>query len=360
MTDAQTIRDAFLHQAAACRALGSPFTALLCETLGRDLDRTTRFGRRILDWQGISGPQGDALALRAVAALSRLAASGDAPDLAALFPAPPAAALRLAGTLAATLPAFDERLAADLDRIPQTNEVGRSAVLLGAALTLARDLRMPLDLYEIGAAAGLNLLFDHHVYDLGIGAWGHHEAPLALACDWRGASPSLDVPLEIGVRRGCDRAPIDPRDPAARAEQLAWIWADQPQRRARTAAALDLSARLGPEIERADAADWIEARLAEPFAAGRVRTVFHTVVRQYLPETTRRRIDDALAAAGGRATAERPLAHIAMEADETRGSAALTLTVWPGGTPRELGRADFHGRNVAWRGSATRFAQQGA
>lgn len=359
MTGSDAIRASFLAQAASCRDLGSPFMGLLCDTLARDLDRTTRFGRRILDWSGDPGPRGDALALRACGALHRLTRSGAAPDLAGLFPAPPAAATRLAGTLAAVLPAFDDRLAADLDRVPQTNEIGRSAVLLGAALMLADTYRRPIELLEIGAAAGLNLLFDHHAYDLGIGAWGPHDAVLALACDWRGASPPLAAPLEIASRAGCDRAPVDARDPSAREDQLSWIWADQRARLERTATALELAARLGPTIERADAADWLEARLAAPAEPGRLRLVFHTVVRQYLPEATRRRLDAALAAAGARADAETPLAHLSMEADATPGAAAVVLTTWPGGEAREIGRADFHGRRVAWRATAGRFVAEG-
>jgi hypothetical protein len=37
-----------------------------------------------------------------------------------------------------------------------------------------------------------------------------------------------------------------------------------------------------------------------------------------------------------------------MEADATPGSAALTVTLWPGGETRELARVDFHGRAVDW------------
>jgi hypothetical protein len=359
MTGSDSIRESFAAQADACRDLGSPFTAMLCEILARDLDRTTAFGRRILGWPGEPGPRGDALALRACGALARLAASGDAPDLAALFPAPPAAADRLAGVLAATLPRFDARLAADLDRVPQTNEIGRSAVLLGAALILAEEVGLPLELYELGAAAGLNLHFDRHAYDLGVGAWGDSRATIAIPSDWRGATPSLATPIEIAARAGCDLAPIDPRDPAARDAQLSWIWADQTERRRRTAAALDVAARHGITVERADAADWLEARLGERPRPGRLRLVYHTVVTQYLPEESRRRIDAALARAGAAASTVTPLAHLSMEADAIPGSAAVRLTVWPHGASREIARADFHGRHVAWNGARSQFAAEG-
>ncbi len=355
MPRSDSVRASFHDQAAACRDLGSPFTAMLCDILASDLDRTTEFGRRILEWPGPPGSRGDAVALRACGALHRLARSGDAPDLAAHFPAPAARRTGLAGAIADALPRFDVRLAGDLDRVPQTNETGRSAILLGAVLTLVGEVGMPVDLLEIGAAAGLNLHFDRHVYHLGTGAWGDHRAEIAITSDWRGAIPPLGAPLVVVGRAGCDHAPVDPADPAAREDLLSWIWADQTDRLARATAALDLAARHGPTIERADAADWLERRLAEPPLPGVVRLVFHTVVRQYLPEATCARIDATLAEAGGRATPSTPLAHLAVEADGTPGSAAVMLTVWPGGRPREIGRADFHGRHVGWRGTPSRF-----
>lgn len=355
MTRTESIRAAFHDQARRCRSMGSPFTARLCEFLADGLDDTTAFGRRILGWPGDPAPHGDALALRACGALHRLARSGDDAGLAALYAEPSEAGERLAPVVVSALARFDERLAADLDRVPQTSEIGRSAVLLGAALTLTEDLGKPIELLEIGAAAGLNLHFDRHLYDLGVGAWGERGAPIAVACDWRGAIPPLGAPLTVVARAGCDHAPVDPADPVAREDMLSWIWPDQSERLRRTAAAFDLAARHGPTIDRADAADWLEERLAEPPLPGVVRLVFHTVVRRYLTPETRDRIDLALEAAGRRATAAAPLAHLAMEADDTPDSAAVRLTVWPDGDVREIGRADFHGRHVAWRGQRSRF-----
>jgi hypothetical protein len=46
-------------------------------------------------------------------------------------------------------------------------------------------------------------------------------------------------------------------------------------------------------VEQADAADWTEARLAEPPVEGVARIFFHTIVWQYLPKETKDRITDA-------------------------------------------------------------------
>jgi hypothetical protein len=78
------VRQAFREQAEWCRKLGSPFTAMLCDTLAVCLAPTTRFARRILGWQG--HPQRDALALRAAGALHDLARSGMALGLSSVYP----------------------------------------------------------------------------------------------------------------------------------------------------------------------------------------------------------------------------------------------------------------------------------
>ena len=150
-----------------------------------------------------------------------------------------------------------------LARPPQTNEVGRSAVLLGGFLTVAAETGLPLRLLEIGASAGLNLIWDAYAYDLADAAWGPPAAPLRLRPDWQGALPPL-IPAAIRGRRGCDRAPLDPSDAGDRLRLRAYVWADQVDRRHRLEVALDLVAESGLRVERADAAEWAEARLREP------------------------------------------------------------------------------------------------
>ncbi|TBW40742.1 DUF2332 family protein [Siculibacillus lacustris] len=347
MTESAAIVEALHNQARMCRDLGSPFTARLCDILARDLDRTTAFGRRILTWTG--DPRRDALALRACGALNALAHSGDAAELAAVWPPERVDDHRLAGVIADILPRFDLRLTEGLASPPQTNEVGRSAVLLGGALVVAAETGLPLELFEIGASAGLNLLFDRHRYDLGVGTWGPAASAVRIACDWRGTPPPLDAPLAVIARAGCDLMPIDPGDPHDRRRLLAYIWADQTERLERTRAALEAAAAAGLRVERAEAGDWTEDHLAAPPRSGRVRVVMHSVAWQYMAEATRARITDRLAAAGAAATAAAPLAWLRMEGDAVAPeSAAVLLTLWPGGETRALGRADFHGRWVAW------------
>jgi len=71
---------------------------------------------------------------------------------------------RLLESLTEVILRHDERLCRALDSVLQTNEVGRSAMLLPGFLTLARETRLPVEIAEIGASAGLNLYFDRCHY----------------------------------------------------------------------------------------------------------------------------------------------------------------------------------------------------
>lgn len=338
----------FASQAEACRSLGSPFTALVCELLGDRLDENSSFGGRILRWAG--DPRADALALRACGGLNALARSGKCPELTEVYPPHESGREALWQGIHEAIRQHDGFLADYLDSPPQTNEVRRCSVLLGGALMVAKMTAQPLEILEIGASAGLNLGFDGYRYELGAMGWGDIEAPVKIRSEWRGARlPPLEAALVVAERQACDVNPLDPADDAHRARVMSYIWPDQADRIASTEAAFDVAATRPWHVERADAGDWVKARLAEPARPGRSRMLMHTIMWQYMPEATQNRIATAMARAGALADSTRPLAWLRMEADKQKASAAVTLTFWPGGEEREIARADFHGRWVDWR-----------
>jgi hypothetical protein len=336
----------FRRQAEASRKLGSPFTAMLCDVLAEGLSRESAFGRRILDWPG--DPGNDVLPLRATGGLHALARSGRAPALTAAYPPHLVDGTELWAALQASINAEDAFLAGYLDSAPQTNEVARSGIILGACLAIAEWAKMPLSIIEIGSSAGLNLGFDGYRYDLGGKEWGNADATVAIRCRWDGGHPSIDVPLTIAERAGCDRNPLDPSSPADRERLLSYIWPDQAERLARTRAALDVAERAPWHVERADAADWVEGKLAEPPPKGVARVLMHTIVWTYLPPETKARIEAALQRSGEAATPDAPLAWLAVEYDGNPEGAGISVTLWPAGAVYRLGLADFHGRSVQW------------
>jgi len=331
------IRAAFRAQSRACARLGSPLMETLLAGLSTALHPGTPLTDRILSWPGDPGPAGDALPLRLAGGLHALILHGSAPALASAY----AAGAPLPAALAA-LHDHADHLNRWLDTAPQTNEPRRSAPLIAAARLLSARFGLPLRLSELGASAGLNLLWDRCTLHLSDGPLG--QGPIDLAPDWDGPPPSA-TPFTIADRAGCDLNPLDPV--TDRLRLLAYVWPDQPDRLARTRIALDEAARLRPAIARADAADWLATRLAARHD-GSTHIVFHTVAAQYFPASTRRRIAELLAHAGRSATAKAPLAHLSLEADGNTDGAALAVTTWPGGRTERLGRSCFHGRWVRW------------
>ena len=168
-----------------------------------------------------------------------------------------------------------------LDGPPQTNEPQRSSALAPGYLTVAAETGLSLCCSEIGASAGLNLVWDRFAYAFGPAAWGDPASPVRLAPDWRGPIPPLPAAV-VAERAGCDRAPLDAFDPVAERRLLSYVWADQAERFARTRAALALVRAAGVSVARADAADWLEPRLADP-RPGQAHVVAHSIMWSYMP-----------------------------------------------------------------------------
>jgi hypothetical protein len=160
--------------------------------------------------------------------------------------------------------------------------------------------------------------------------------------------------LRIVARCGVDIAPLDVADGAVAQRLLAFIWPDQPERLARTQAAITLARQHPPALVRGDAADWIDQHLA--LADGMATVVYHSIAFQYFPSAAQARIIARLAAIGAAATPERPLAWLRLEMDDPANPAtpAIRLTLWRGGAPAEwlLGHAHAHGAFVQWAGMA--------
>ena len=340
MTD--RLRHALLQQSNACAGLGSPFMAQLCRLLSERLEPDMPLTRRLFDWPGDLTPNAASVPLRLAGALHALVLQGHA-GLKAVYP--PAcsdddslwqAVLSALDTDAAFIDAF-------IDSPPQTNEVRRAAVLIAAGHWIAARHPLPLVFSELGASAGLNLNWVRFALDLGDTRLGPDDAVLTLTPEWRGARPVVSN-IRVAERAGVDLNPIDTTDPAQRLRLLAYLWADQPHRKALTEAAI---AANPPRPARADAIDWLEPRLAP--RAGQLHLIWSTIAWQYFPAAVQARGTALIEAAGARATPEAPLAWLSYEADGSAPGAGLTLRLWPGDHRIDLGRADFHGRWIDWR-----------
>ncbi len=344
-TREDAVRASFAEQAGWCERLGAPFTARLCALFGERLDRSTAIGRRVLDWEGAPGGYHDALALRLCGGLHFLARSGDLPDLTEIYPPGPLPEdERLWASLQTVLAEQGDRLDGWLDRAPQTNEVGRSAVLMAGLLVVADRFRLPMQVFELGSSAGLNLLLDRYGYDLGGTRAGNPASPLQLAPEWRGPPPP-QAEVRVTGRAGVD---LHPGDVVADRERLpAYIWPDQDRRLRQLQAAIAIALADPPQLDRGDAADWIEAKLPLDPVPGVTRVVMHSVAFQYFPPDTQARVTARIEAAGARASEAAPLAWLRFEWVKGDASHSLRLRTWPG-EERLLAFTHAHGAWVKW------------
>ena len=152
-----------------------------------------------------------------------------------------------------------------LTRRVQTNEPARCAVLL----PVLSQLPQPLALIEVGASAGLTLLFDQYNYDYA----GHRVAgsdPHAptLYCQPRGPVPLPSRVPAIAWRAGLDLNPLRVTDDADVRWLSCLVWPGESDRAARLAAAIAVARRDPPAVHRGDLAHW-PSRARRRRAAGR-------------------------------------------------------------------------------------------
>jgi hypothetical protein len=282
-------------------------------------------------------------------ALHVLALTDEAPALGANYPPSAASIEQLRPVIRDVVREHQSAIRAFLVSPPQTNEVGRSGVLVGGFLEIAKETGLPLRCLEIGASAGLNTIWDRYHYRLGAVGWGDQQSPVSIAPSWEGPSPPVDAPLRVTERHACDIAPVDLEDPAQRLRLRAYVWADQLERLSRLESAIDLARAHGPRVEQADAAEWVRTKLHEP-AAGTATVLYHSIMWQYMPPKTQADSLASLERAGDRATSAAPFAWLRFEPLASASGFELHMTLWPGAREFQLAVAHPHGSSVSWSG----------
>ena len=317
-------------QAHGCRELGSPFYGSLLESAASDLEADGP-AQRVLsgfEWE----PGWSALALRLMAAVHRLVLTGQLPELARHYPSAGGD-----GDADAAWPLFRAALDEHRDEIIalvarrcQTNEVGRSAALVGGFLEVAHRTGLPLRILEMGASAGLNLRWDRYRYEAGASGWGDRASPVRFA-DAFEVAPPFDRQAVVAERRGCDLNPIDPTSEEGSMTLRSFIWADQLHRFHLLEGAIAVAGRLPLEVERIDALSFLRRELSVP-SVGVATVVYHSVFIQYLDEDTRQELDAAIAGAR--------VAHLSMEPGDGTFEVRLDGAL--------LGTTKAHGTGVRW------------
>lgn len=188
-------------------------------------------------------------------------------------------------------------------RNTQTNEVGRCAALLPALQWVHRETGGSLSLLEVGASAGLNLVFDRYRIEYSTPSWEIPDhgfdrfethagvGPVDSAVLIRSAvvgdrtlPPDLSPPA-IADRVGLDIFPGDVHDPESVRWLEACIFADRVDRLSRLRAAVATAATAPPRVERGDAVADL-SRVAATVQGDGPLVVFHSWALTYVDDAT--------------------------------------------------------------------------
>jgi len=344
MSDAQLL-ESFETQIAWSARLGSDFYELVHILVREDfLDHGPSYDL-LHDWPGHPGD--DALTLRLCGALNFLVRQGQAPVLQPLWPDKHADRDTLRDALCQTLETHKPFVQNFLQHHVQTNETGRSAILLPGMIEIARATGKPLALLEIGASAGLNLIWDQFSYSLGETPWGDSASPVQLHLAWDGPKPDLSLRPDVLSRAGCDISPLDIYDDDMLARARAYIWPDMPDRLDRFDAAVAMAKAASVKVDQASAEDWVAQKL-DSRPQGAVTVLYHSIMWQYMPQAAKDQIARLMTDHGAKASHDAPLAWLAFEPPEALGLPELRLTLWPDGTTRRLAYCHPHGKDLKW------------
>ena len=233
-------------------------------------------------------------------------------------------------------------------RVVSTNEVNRCTALILAVRAAARAIGTDaFHLLEVGASAGLNLLWDRYRYDYGAaGQLGSPDADLTLTCPLRGdRRPDFNLPSPaIHSRVGVDRFPLDPADPDDRDWLLALVWPEFADRAARLDRALSHAAGRRVQVVHGDGVGFLPDH-ARGLPTGAPLCITHSFTFNQVDQAGADAFEAALTEAGQ----IRPVARVALEWTD-RDAPTLDLTLYRGDR-REIQRlalCDPHGAWLEW------------
>jgi len=247
----------------------------------------------------------------------------------------------------------DEIAAIERTRIVQTAHARRCALLLPAFELVSRGFgRRPLALVEVGASAGLNLVWDRYGYAYSNGSRaGAVGAAVQLTCELHGplAPPLPEMLPAVGWRLGLDLHPIDLRDPDEALWLRALIWPDEPGRAELLRQAIAVAAAGQPRLIAGDALETLPAALAAA-PPDLPLCIFHSFTLNQFSRDGRQRFAELVT----EQARTRDLALIALEAlSRATPVPDLTLRIGADAEPRLLAHCDAHGAWLEWLDAET-------
>jgi hypothetical protein len=279
------------------------------------------------------------------------------------------------------LPAFRDFCSSHRERLlnrmrtgaTQTNDVRRSAALAIGLHYLQAQLSKPLVLVELGASAGLLLLFDRYRINVGGRVLGPEDSPVDVPV---AADPQMlallppEMPRVAG-RVGVDLAPVDLGDPAQVRWLEAFVWPEAHGDRDRLRAAVAIARTHPPLVVQGDAVTSLPTIL-DSISEAYAPVVFHSTLLTYLNALARQSIAECLETVGSRRelgwlpleapgflTAIQPAFQIPAALATQNSQFVLAARWWTEAVPKSsvLAQADAYGRSMRGIDGSERTAQ---
>ena len=227
------------------------------------------------------------------------------------------------------------------NRIVQTNEARRCSHLMPAFSVIGQLTGCDLALIDVGAGAGLNLLWNQFDYRYSNGlAFGSGRSRLQIECESRGEMPRIPTQFPtVSFAVGVDLNPIDLGDD----EQYRWlealIWPDHASRSALLANAREIWLRQTPRVEAGDALELLSVVVGEA-PPDSTLCIFHChTLNQFAVEARRAFAEELRTVSFGR-----PVFHVSSE-----GKKMIVDRIEGGRSTRLLSVSRCpHGRWVQW------------
>lgn len=339
-------------QGRFCARSGSAMYGELFDLVAGDVETGGVFASILTGHE--EAPSGQAVPLRLLGGLHRMVLDGRAAHLRRWYPSAGGSwdAQRAWPEILRVAAERPDALRAALRHPPQTNEVGRSAALIGGLLHLHSEFRLPIRLFEIGSSAGLNLRADRYHYRYAGNQWGPPDSPVVIDDAWHGQLPPGGG-LQIVERHGYDIAPLDVTGVTGLDGELtvlSYVWPDQHARLTRVRGAIAVAREVPAQLERCTAADAVAGLT---LAEGALTVLWHSITWQYLSTDERAAVRAGIDRLAAQADALKPLAHLTLEPAREGPEGTLKFlvraTAWPGGEERVLAECHAHGAPVHWQ-----------
>ena len=234
-------------------------------------------------------------------------------------------------------------------RLVQTNEVSRCAYLLPAFSLIADDNpSLPLSLVDIGASAGLHLLWDRYSYEYaGHAVTGDTSSPVRIVAGVRGDNmppiPSSFPPVAFSI--GLDLNPVRLADPDSALWLRALIWPEHERRAAQLQAAIGLAIDNPPTLLAGNALETLPDIL-DRVPSDSTLCIFHNYTFNQLSLEDRQRFDAIL----DEYSMDRDVYLLSGEGlwGHDYATHELVSIRSDSRSSRKLANVDFHGRWLEW------------